>query len=505
VPRKRHMTWQAGTGKRQGRWRKKYKGRLFQASGGRGKHDQEAYQAAWADFQEFKRLIDEEEALKPKPHQAEYCEAISQWNLVLQWGLENNDTQYLSIARRKIEELTNRLERPKPKPLTASDQFDSHLGMPAQLLESMTITIPNDAKSTGEESSPIIDPAKLDVSSMNGTPQRIEREIWKDRLKTQKAKQVEKRNTLGANIEAYLTTKRAQVEAGALTAGRYSPIETHLHHFRDWAGSESALTSISSEVLADYHAVLLNAISGKELSASYSKDRLTTVSTFIRWLWEIQAIEDLPRVLAHGSRILRITKTVSTPEVFTLEEVQKLFSSARDRTRLHLLLMLNCGSTQKDISDLRVTEVDWKRGTITRKRSKTAKHKGVPTVTYRLWKETFRLLKQEKSTDDERVLLNRKGAPLKVERLDENGKLQKIDNIASDYNRLRKRTGIKKPLKYFRKTSSTLIKSNKDYRGLEGLFLGHAPATVEERHYTQAPQKLLDEAIIWLGHQYGVE
>ncbi len=101
--------------------------------------------------------------------------------------------------------------------------------------------------------------------------------------------------------------------------------------------------------------------------------------------------------------------------------------------------------------------------------------------------------------------MNRKGNPLKVERLDENGKLQKIDNIASDSNRLRKRTGIKKPLQYFRKTSSTLIKSNKDYRGLEGLILGHAPATVEERHYTQAPQKLLDEAIIWLGHQYGVE
>ena len=163
------------------------------------------------------------------------------------------------------------------------------------------------------------------------------------------------------------------------------------------------------------------------------------------------------------------------------------------------------GQTQKDISDLRITQVDWKRGTITRKRSKTAKHKGVPTVTYRLWKETFRLLKQEKSSDKARVLLNRNGGPLKVERLNENGRLQKVDNIASDYNRLRKKISITKSLKYFRITSSSLIKSNKDYRGLEGLFLGHAPATVEERHYTQAPQQLLDEAITWLGQQYGIE
>ena len=62
-----------------------------------------------------------------------------------------------------------------------------------------------------------------------------------------------------------------------------------------------------------------------------------------------------------------------------------------------------------------------------------------------------------------------------MERIDDEGKLKKIDNVASAFARLKRKNGIRKPLKYFRKTSATLLKSNKDYRGLDVLFLGHAP------------------------------
>ena len=92
-----------------------------------------------------------------------------------------------------------------------------------------------------------------------------------------------------------------------------------------------------------------------------------------------------------------------------------------------------------------------------------------------------------------------------MERIDDEGELKKIDNVASAFARLKRKTGIKKSPKYLRKTSATLLKSNKDYRGLDVLFLGHAPATVAERHYTQAPQQLLNDALAWLGQQYGIE
>lgn len=149
-------------------------------------------------------------------------------------------------------------------------------------------------------------------------------------------------------------------------------------------------------------------------------------------------------------------------------------------------------------------EVDCKRGTITRKRSKTARHENVPTVAYYLWRETFRLLKQERARGSGRALLNQGGGHLKVERLDENGKYYKVDNIATAYNRLKCAQKIDKPLKFLRRTSATLLKSASEWRGLETLYLGHSPRSIEERHYTQAPQELLSDAIKWLGKQYGI-
>lgn len=499
------MTWQAGTENRGGRWRKKYKGRVFQASGGRGKHDEQAYGVAWDGFQKFQETIDGEESQKPKPYQAEYEEAISEWRLLLQWSMENADTQYVSLARSKVEELTNRLNSSKPQPVTPADRFRSHLGWPAHIMELVAAIIPTPPLPVDLSSPSVIDPSTLDTSSMDGTSQRIEREIWQDRIQVQKKKQVAARDTVGTHVESYLVTKMAKVKAGHLTAGRYDPIRTHLHHFRDWLGASTAVSSIGGKVLTDYHAEQLAAISEERLSADYTKDRLGTVKSFVQWLWRIEAIEDLPRVLAPGSSDLRISRRTTTPGVFTIEEVKTLLASATDRTKLYLLLMLNTGSTQKDLSDLLPTEVDWKNGTITRKRSKTAKHKGVPTVTYALWKETFRLLQQERSSDAATVLVNHEGTPLKVETLDDDGKLKKIDNVASAFSRLKRKKGIKKPLKYFRKTSASLLKSNKEYRGLEVLFLGHAPATVADRHYTQAPQQQLNEALGWLGKQYGIE
>ena len=183
-------------------------------------------------------------------------------------------------------------------------------------------------------------------------------------------------------------------------------------------------------MLLDYHADLLQDIAEKKWSAVYAKDHMNAVKQFVRWLWLIGAIEELPRVIL-DKKALKISKKISTPPVFTVDEVTKLLGSATERTKLYLLLMLNTGAGQKDISDLRQAEVNWETGTITRRRSKTAKHEKVPVVRYTLWGETLRLLKQERSTDPEIVLTNASGGRLKVEELDRNGKLRKIDNVQS--------------------------------------------------------------------------
>jgi hypothetical protein len=68
----------------------------------------------------------------------------------------------------------------------------------------------------------------------------------------------------------------------------------------------------------------------------------------------------------------------------------------------------------------------------------------------------------------------------------------------------RKRVGFRKSLKLLRKTSASLLESHPVYGRLTSAFLGHAPATMREKHYAAVPQDLLDEAVKWLGGQLGV-
>ncbi|MEA1950278.1 MAG: hypothetical protein U9N87_02765 [Planctomycetota bacterium] len=44
-----------------------------------------------------------------------------------------------------------------------------------------------------------------------------------------------------------------------------------------------------------------------------------------------------------------------------------------------------------------------------------------------------------------------------------------------------------------------------DSRGLEDLYLGHAPRKLSGRHYAKPPQELFDEAITWLREEYRIE
>lgn len=503
MPRKIELTWQVGSGDRKGRWRKKYKGKSYYFAFGSSKSDVEGYRQALAAWKEKKSEIDDEEARRERPHQAEYEAAIQEWTLVLAWSRENSDQQYAGLALAKLELLKKRLVSSAPPPLGHDDRIWGQFTYPREILDSIGSAVallrPTDPSAPG-----VIVPTGRMIESMDGTPSRIRTEVWKDRLAVQRQKNQETQETVGANIDTFLATERARVTAGEVSAGRFDPLRTHLHHFRDWLGAGLPLKSITSKVLLDYHAELLQGLVEKKWSADYTKDRMNAVKQLVRWLWRIEAINELPRVLL-DKKSLKVSRKIGTPQVFTVDEAKKLLASATPRTKLYLLLMANTGMTQKDISDLRQTEVDWKEGRITRKRSKTAKYDGVPVVTYKLWGETFRLLKEERSSDPEVVLTNAGGGRLKVEKLDGNGKLLKIDNVSSAFNRLKRATKISKPLKAFRKTSATLLRGERLFTGVENLFLGHSPRTMSDRHYAQVPQALLDEAIAWLGKQFGTE
>ena len=342
------------------------------------------------------------------------------------------------------------------------------------------------------------------AEAIDGSPTRIAQEIWRDRLEVEQRKEVSQDESLHGHIQKYIKQKEGQADAGEVSVGRVYALKLHLGHFEDWLGKDTAVRDIDGEVLADYHAHILTRMTSKDWSRTTGNHYLTTVKSFVRWLWQIEAIAALPRLLDGRSQFLKISKPAGKVVVFTKGEIKVLLEKASDRTKLYSLLMLNCGMTQKDVSDLLVTEVDWDEGRVIRKRSKTADEENVPVVNYKLWPETLRLLRQERVAESEgRVLRNVNGGPLWSEEITVDGKYQKADNVKSAFARLQQKTKITKPLKSFKKTSATLLRDNEKYSGLAGLFLGHAPSGMADRHYVQVPQGLLDQAIEWLGKEYG--
>ncbi len=220
---------------------------------------------------------------------------------------------------------------------------------------------------------------------------------------------------------------------------------------------------------------------------------------WVRWLWE-SGIIDMPKNL--DSRRFTFGSALKNIETWTVEEVQYVVGESPAKLRLALLLQLNCGMTQKDVSDLLDTEVDWKGGRIIRKRSKTRGQANVPTVDYPLWPATFALLKEHRS-GQERVLVTKTGKPFVYRRLVD-GNYRAVDSLGDLFRRLQKRLGLAKPMKLLRKTSASLLESHAVYGRLTSLFLGHSPASIKDRHYAAPPQALFDEAVLWLGRQLGL-
>ena len=356
---------------------------------------------------------------------------------------------------------------------------------------------------TGPPSAMAIHPSQLNADIDSPDPLAIERAVWEDRLAVGK-QDVPKEKTVEAQVDRFIADKAASVAVGELSQGRLNELRIYLRDFADWRGRETPVVEVSGQVLLDYRLELLKKVERDEWTTTTANHRMIAVKAWVRWLWHAEVLPALPRVLDGRSAALRIGESKSPIVVFTRDEIATLLERASDRTRLYILLMLNCGATQKDLGDLQHSEVAWDAGRITRKRSKTRKHDGVPEVSYLLWPETLRLLKQERSEDGaEAVLLNENGEKIWLDKI-ENGKYRKNDNTRSAFARLCKKTGIKKPLKSLKKTSATLLRGNPRFASIEHLFLGHAPGSIAHRHYAQPPQVLLDNAITWLGQELGI-
>ena len=299
--------------------------------------------------------------------------------------------------------------------------------------------------------------------------------------------------------DMYNCTKREEVKKGIRSADGADNERIALSHFLSYVGS-ATITEINFDVWHGWFVHCQAKIKQRieDVKTGWSSDYgikvFRVARAFVDWCCERGALDNPPRNL--HSRKQRFERGTSDIETFTNDEIKCLLKSATGQLKLHLLLMLNTGMTQKDISDLRHSDVDYSLGTITRRRSKTIKKLKTPIVGYKLWKTTVKLLRQYRSRDEVYALLTVSGKRWVRKEL-EGERLRKSDNIATNFQHLRRKTSIRKSLKIFRKTSATRLKSS-PFRGLESYFLGHSARSISDIHYAAESQAMMDKACDWL-------
>ncbi len=344
--------------------------------------------------------------------------------------------------------------------------------------------------------------------------------IWIDRIKTsgifaktETVRATSKTNSLDKAINKFLGHKHAETVADQLSLGRWGLLQSYLDEWKDFVGTVPP-AKLGAAHLMDYQSRLLELIGKKKIASSTANGKLSAVKQFYRWLYKTEILDKLPRIMDDMTITVKAKKVKTLP----LEYIKKLLAICGDREKLYVLLMMNCGMTQVDVADLRQDEVDWTGGAITRKRSKEKDEDNVPTVRYKLWGETFSLLKKQRSKHNDWALTNTEGGKLRTEKI-VNGKWHKTDNVGVSLYRLmrtynekqdKKKEGEKKeekierqPLKLIRKTSATLLQNSSDWSQFSMLFLGHSPRGIAEKHYFGSAGKSFDDAIAWLGTQYG--
>jgi integrase len=317
------------------------------------------------------------------------------------------------------------------------------------------------------------------------------------------AKAVPPDRTVKAQVEAWETLLRGACQSGQMSEGRFDAYCRNIGTFAAWVGADAAIDAIDEAKLEGYFNYLSVQVGAGKYSRSYAHTLLMTAKQFISRLAELRLIP-----LPANIRSRRFRFILSSPagiETFSVEEVRRMLGACdgfSEKTKLYLLLMLNCGMCQNDIAELHRDEVSWSKGTLTRARSKTRERKG-PVATYKLWPETFALLKKHRATEGELALTTAEGKPL-VRYWLEGENMRRYDVIQSAWTRLAEKMGVRKirlGLKHLCQTAAVLLGQHPEFKYYRGHFLADSPKGTAQKHDVPPSDEEFFRALDWLRGQ----
>ncbi len=483
------LSWQIDKSRKGGgRWYVVHNRKPKFFSGGQGKSDREGKRKAQEKAADY---LEQQE--NGKPHKAAYESAIKSRERILEWcrlerqNLTPDEEALVDCFKREIVEYKKELAKVEPAPPTESFSVLGYIDVLREW-----------AEEEGEDGSQIFAEWSKRLRSLN------------DYKRWTQDEQPPTKQTVSFHIDDYLRKRRRDVKLGELLPGSYKPTVERLAHFKKFCGDKD-IQSVNGQTLENYRDELLNKVEDDNIkfSSRYAQHCLTMAKSFVRKMYESEVIDSLPR------NINRIKIFAEDPPVtlWSKTEVDTMLENGVERTKLFTLLMLNCAMYPSDIAELKQMEVDWRKGTITRKRTKTKKRKTAPEVTYYLWDETFKLLKKHRSKDKVFVFLNGNKVPLVRRELkvakDGTEKVAVTDNVKDCFKRVWSKLKVKyknRPdIKSLRKTSASKLGESTDFARYAQYFLAQAPTNLADKRYVVPSDEQFKEACAWLGEQFSFE
>lgn len=306
-----------------------------------------------------------------------------------------------------------------------------------------------------------------------------------------------------------------------VSLGRVLNLKNRLQHFVDYFGNES-LSSITGADLQRWSVMNGKRVANGRIATSTLRQDFRCVRQLYRWAYKQHIIDSVPRNLEDFGKQTQsaIRKAKKKPvSVFTKEEIQKLYDGCtrtgldskwhrRTDTDLNMLklaivLAVNTGMTQQDLSDLRMNELHLKKRPprCIRQRSKTGQDSN-----HWLFRESVRLLKEHAigKKPNDRVLLRRDGRPLVVQSMKDGLPTgSRSDALGASFKRLVERVlGEDDPRRFreLRRTGANFCKQRQ--AGTESLYLSHADGRMSSL-YTRPAQRQFDTILTYLEADMG--
>lgn len=281
--------------------------------------------------------------------------------------------------------------------------------------------------------------------------------------------------SFGKHLDDWLLLKKAKAKASSMVSLNGYVKEWNELKLDGKDVLPASVDDFSEETLKN---VYLAYVASKQ-NVSTKQKKFMFFKNFVRYLAENRIIPSLPSNF--NSRMLSFEVKAVAKEAPNVVKINEYLKSLPPRLRLYCLLALNCGCNNIDIASLVHSQVDFENRTLTRKRVKTEKSENVPMVTYYLWDITLELLKSEMATNGDLLLVDPAGEPLYL--VKEKSIYDKIKSQLRDF--FKRKTSLQAfTLRDFRFFGADLLAKNPSFRGYADLFLGHAPASVRERHYS---------------------